>query len=400
VTKLSEPGERRAHLLQDGAAAVLLAAAALVGLFTHLDVDLLEGEGEIFRRLDALGVSLVLLQTLPLVLRRRAPVWILGATGGALLAFSLLDYLPSFGSFGFVVALYSVSAYRDRRVSVPAGIASGVAVLLILLLARQPVAPDSIIADYLIVGAAWFLGEGVRLRREHVVQLEDRTTRLEREREEQAQVAVAQERRVIARELHDVVAHNVSVIVAQAGAARRIFEKQPEEARAALGAIEHTGREALVEMRRLTGFLRTEDDDTDTRFPLPGLQNIERLLAQVRDAGVPVSLRMEGDPRPLPAGLDLSVFRIMQEALTNTLKHAGPARAEVTIRYGKTTLELTISDDGVGSAERLDGNGRPSYGQLGRKERVALFGGDLRMGPKPGLGYQVQATLPLDGDSP
>jgi signal transduction histidine kinase len=384
-------------MVGDALIASVLATVSLVGLVARLDLDLLEGDSDIFRPLDALGVGLVLLQTAPLVFRRRAPVWILAVTLAALVVFSLLHYHPSLAAFGFILALYTVSTHRDRRVSIPAGIASGVGVLVILLIGRQPVAPDTIAANYLIVGAAWFLGEGVRLRRRHVVRLEDRATRLEREREEQAQLAVAQERRVIARELHDVVAHNVSVIVAQAGAAQGIFNTHPQEALAALGAIEHSGREALVEMRLLMGFLRTEDDHSVPLSPQPGLRNLDALITQVRDAGVPVTLRVEGYPRPLPAALDLSAFRIIQEALTNVLKHASPARAEVLVRYGESCLELSVENDGVAKDVEIKGQAR-SYGQLGMQERVALFGGELRLGGGADGEYQVKASLPLQGN--
>jgi signal transduction histidine kinase len=238
----------------------------------------------------------------------------------------------------------------------------------------------------------------MRLQRSHVVQLEDRTTRLEKERDALARKAVAQERRVIARELHDVVAHNVSVIVAQAGAAQRIFDAHPEEARTTLGAIEHMGRAALVEMRRLMGFLRTRTDGSVMRSPQPGLDNLETLVAQVREAGLPVTLRVEGSPRALPAGLDLSAFRIVQEALTNSLKHAGPARATVIVRYEKARVGLEIFDDGMGASSRRAGPPQTRYGHLGMRERVGLFGGELRVGGRPGGGFEVVASLPLDGE--
>jgi signal transduction histidine kinase len=204
---------------------------------------------------------------------------------------------------------------------------------------------------------------------------------------------------VIARELHDVVAHNVSVVVAQAGAALRIFDRRPEQARGALRAIEQSGREALVEMRRLTGFLRTEGDIGPTHAPQPGLSNLDGLVAQVEEAGTPVTLRVEGPPRALPPGLDLSAFRIVQEALTNVLRHAGPATAEVVVRYGPSELELSITDDGIGLDRSHAASHRPGYGLLGMRERVGLFGGSLWLGTPPGGGYRVAASLPLEGAS-
>ncbi len=386
VRILGRPG------VQDGLTAGALTAAALGGLFAQLDVNVLDGDGEVFERLDRFGIGLVLFQTAPLALRRRVPVVALGVTATALVAFSLLHYPPSLGSFGFLACVYTVAAHPDRRTSIGAGVVGAAVVLVILAGWRQPVAPDTLVADYVIVGAAWFFGESLRLRRRYVVALEDRATRLEHQQEERARAAVAHERRVIARELHDVVAHNVSVIVAQSAAARRVFESQPQDGLDALRCIERTGRAALVEMRRLTGFLRTDAEGVPETSPQPGLQDLDTLIAQIREAGVAVTVRTVGDPRPIPAGLDLSAFRIVQESLTNVLKHAGPARAEVLIGYGPGCLELTITDDGG----RRGAASRPGFGHLGMRERTALFGGELRVGPLAGSGYRVHASLPLE----
>ena len=384
--------------VQDACGAGFLTALSLIGVVTNLHVDLPEGEGEAAARtLDVLGISLILLQTVPLAWRRRSPVGTLAVSLSALFAFSLLGYFASFAAFGFLIALYTVAAHRPRRISVPVGIASGVVLLLILLFRREPIEVDAVLAEFMFVSAAWFLGDSLRIRREQVVQLEDRALRLERDREEQARRAVADERRVIARELHDVVAHNVSVIVAQAGAARRVAHTEPEAALDTLGNIEGAGREALVEMRRLMGLLRTETDRATQHSPEPGMQNLEALTTQVREAGLPVTLRIEGTPRPLPAGLDLSAFRIVQEALTNILKHAGRASAEVVVRYGEDRLDLLIDDDGHGPDRRAARSKRLRYGHLGMRERVALFGGDLRVGVRPDGGYRVAASLPVDG---
>jgi signal transduction histidine kinase len=384
-------------IVQDALIATLLTATSLVGVLAHLHVDLPEGGGDLgFRPLDPPGIALVLLQTVPLVWRRRVPVLVFSITTGAMFFFFRLGYLPSFASLGFLVALFTVAAFRDRRVSLPAGAAAVIAVLIILTIGREPVEPDTVIAEFLILGAVWSLGDGFRTRRRQVVHLEDRAIRLAREREDWARAAVSQERRVIARELHDVVAHNVSVIVAQSGAARRISESQPDEALATLGAIEHAGRAALVEMRRLTGFLRTEADTSSTRTPNPGLNHLEILVGQVAEAGLPVTLSIEGKRRPIPTGLDLSAYRIVQEALTNVLKHAGgAATATVTVDYGESRLTLSICDDGLG-ARASAATAQPRFGHLGMRERAALFGGELRVGARPEGGYEVIASLPLD----
>jgi signal transduction histidine kinase len=396
-------------IVQDALLAALLTATSLVGVLVHLHVDLPEGGEEVtVRSLDALGLVLILLQTVPLTWRRRAPIRVLAVTMTALFVYSVVGYFTSFAALGFLVALYTAAAYRERSVSIPAGIAAAFVVLLILLMQKEPVEPDAVLVECLFVGAAWFLGDGLRIRRGQVLMLEDRASRLEREREERAQRAVTEERRVIARELHDVVAHNVGVIVAQAGAAQGISGSQPREALAALGSIEHAGREALVEMRRLMGLLRPDAERVTKRAPQPGLDELDALVEQVGEAGIPVVLTIEGEPRPLPVGLDLSAYRIVQEALTNVLKHSHPSRVDVVVRYRPRTLELTITDDGASSHEQgppiegVDDHGAPRirYGHLGMHERVALFGGELSAGPIAGGGYRVWATLPTDEEPP
>ena len=385
--------------MQDALIASLLTAASLAGLFVHLHVDLPEGALDVRnRQLDALGLVLALLQTVPLVWRRVAPVAVLAVCSSAMFLFFFLGYLPSFASFGFLLALYTVAAHRDRRTSIPAALASAAVVLMLLGISKEPIDIDTIFSEGLVVGAVWFIGDGLRVKRSQVVSLESRAARFEREREEAAQKAVAGERRVIARELHDVVAHEVSVIVAQSAAAQRVFDDHPEEGRGALRSIEASGREALAEMRRLLGLLRADDDRPDVRAPQQGLAEIEALLTQVREAGLPVDLRVEGIQRPLPAGLDLSAFRIVQEALTNVLKHAGPTRATVVIRYGESSLDLVIKDEGWGLDAEDPDPLRARYGHLGMRERVGMFRGWLRVGPRPVRGYEVTASLALDAD--
>jgi signal transduction histidine kinase len=384
---------------QDTLIALLLTTASLIGLLVHLHVDLPEGGADRSNRpLDTLGVVLALLQTVPLTWRRVAPVVVLAVCSSAMFLFFYLGYLPSFASFGFLLALYTVAAHRERRISVPAALGSAAVALMLLIGSREPFELDVIFAEGLVIGAVWFIGDGLRTKRTQVSTLQDRATRLEHEREEAAQKAVSEERRVIARELHDMVAHNVSVIVAQSAAAQRVIDAQPEEGRIVLRSIEESGREALVEMRRLLGLLRTDHDRPDVRDPQRGLDDLAGLLSQVREAGLAVGLTVEGTPRPLPAGLDLSAFRIVQEALTNVLKHAGAGSTSVRIRYERSSLHLTISDDGSGPVEGDPDPLRARYGHLGMRERVGLFRGSLRVGPKPGGGYEVAAALPLDAD--
>jgi len=223
----------------------------------------------------------------------------------------------------------------------------------------------------------------------------DRRLRLaERERDVAAREAVVAERARIARELHDVVAHSVSVMVVQAQAGPRLLG-EPEVAGEAFRSIETVGREALVELRRLLGVLRRGDDEPATT-PQPGLSRLDALLEQVRAAGLRVDLRIEGDPVPLPAGVDLSAYRIVQEALTNTLKHAGRAEAEVIIRYRSSAIELEVLDNGTGPSTHLNGSG---HGLVGMRERVTLYGGILEAGSRNGHGFAVRARLPLSGES-
>ena len=211
-------------LVQDALIASLLTAASLVGLLTQLHVDLPEGGTDGNPGLDGVGLALALLQTVPLVWRRVAPIAVLAVITSATFLFFTLGYFPSFASSGFLLALYTVAAHRERRVSIPAALASVFVVVLILYMSREPVEIDTIFAECLVVGAVWFIGDGLRVKRSQVITLEDRATRFEREREEAARRAVAEERRVIARELHDMVAQKVSVMVAQSFAAQRVLD--------------------------------------------------------------------------------------------------------------------------------------------------------------------------------
>jgi signal transduction histidine kinase len=244
----------------------------------------------------------------------------------------------------------------------------------------------------LLAGLLWFVGRLLRRRQLLVRILHERAEQLERERAYQAQAAVTEERGRIARELHDVVAHSVSVMVVQAQAGPRLTA-EPERAEAAFRSIETVGREALVELRRLLGILRTDDSELAIG-PQPGLASLEGLLEQVREAGLPVRLRVEGDGTTLPPGIDLSAYRIVQEALTNALKHAGRAEAEIVLRYDPAALELEILDSGRGHAADTMGDG---HGLIGMRERAALYGGSLDARPRPGGGYVVRARLPLNG---
>jgi signal transduction histidine kinase len=243
------------------------------------------------------------------------------------------------------------------------------------------------------MAAAWWLGDGARRRQEAIVAARERAAVLEAAREELARRAVTEERLRIARELHDVVAHSMSIIAVQSGVGAHVLDSQPEEARKALAAVEATSRQALIEMRRLLGVLRAEAEPRGSLAPAPGLADVEALAAEVARAGVRVEVRIEGAPAELPAGLDLSAYRIVQEALTNVVRHAGPATARVAVGYAADRVTVEVVDDGRGGDPGRDHGG---HGIAGMRERAELYGGTLEAGPGPGGGFRVAASLPLD----
>jgi signal transduction histidine kinase len=257
-------------------------------------------------------------------------------------------------------------------------------------LARGLEKAGDVVPSYIWLVAAFGIGLTLQRRELLATLLSERANRAERERELRAREAVADERARIARELHDVVAHDVSVMVVQAQGADRILEGAQPEVRAALAAIETTGREAIDEMRRLLGILRRTDEEL-TLAPQPSLTELDALVAGVREAGLAVELEVVGDPIALAPGVDLSAYRIVQEALTNALKHAGPARARVIVRYSDDAVELEVSDDGPGGVD-APGTG---HGLVGMRERVALYGGDLEAGSRREGGWALRARLPL-----
>jgi signal transduction histidine kinase len=285
------------------------------------------------------------------------------------------------GVFVFLLlAIYSAAAHTSgRRTLLAGGMTVG---LYVTNLAFEGINADNVIFFALLFGAPWVAGRAVRQRRLNDRELEEEKTR--------AATAITDERARIARELHDVVAHSISVMVIQARGGRRVLESEPADARDAFAVIESTGQQALDEMRRLVGMLRS-GDETLPLAPQPSLRELGTLVEQVRAAGLPVQVAVEGEPRDLPPGVDLSAFRIVQEALTNALTHAGPARARVVLRYKADELELEISDDGPGTG---DGSGS-GYGLVGMRERVLVYGGELQAGRQPGGGYALRVRLPF-----
>jgi signal transduction histidine kinase len=378
----------------DWALALTLAALLEIEVWT-IDPSHPPGDvgSEVFSSSErAVAAAAGLVMTLSLAWRRRAPLVVLAlAIATSIIAnFAAPLDAATTPAIAVVVAVYSVGAHTERVRAAVGGL--GVAALIAANAAGQFSLGDLLFIA-MIVGGAWLAGRAMRYRRERERTLERLTVDLEREREEKARAAVAEERVRIARELHDVVAHAISVIVLQARGARRSLATDPEETREALDMIEATGSEALTEMRRLLGMLRTHDEDV-ALAPQPSLRYLDALAAQVCEAGLPVELSVEGEPIELPPGVDLSAYRIVQEALTNALKHAGPTSARVVVRYGKDDLELEIADTGAGAAAS-DGEG---HGLVGMRERVSLYRGRLEAGPRDGGGFAVRARLPLDSD--
>ena len=391
VAATGQRGLRHLHWNQDYADVALALALTVLAFASTLDEN---------GRLDAVSVPLLALQTLPVAWRRRSPIGVLCLTGFAITAYSVLGYTETNGFLGVFVAFYTVAAHEPRR---RATISAAITACGILISFAAYATFDSmtgwtagLTATCLSFGLAWLIGDNLRVRRAYTRQLEQRAAELEIEREEKATQAVTEERARIARELHDVVAHYVSVMVVQAAGARRIADKDPVAARGALEAVEAAGRTALAEMRRMLEVLRADDTGMG---PQPGLGEIDRLIGNVRDAGLPVEYSVEGTACCLPAGMDLAAYRIVQEALTNTVKHGGRATARVTVRYTTETLEIEVIDDGRGAAAPLlsaaDGGG---HGLIGVKERVALFGGELHTGPVLTGGYRVLARMPIEPD--
>jgi signal transduction histidine kinase len=347
----------------------------------------------------ALGYGLALLHTLPLAARRWLPGAVLALSVASGLAVAALGVPPVVLGPAILVAVYSVAAYGGRWVSL-AGLAAAELGSVAVQLTPGRVQAPTVVSNGLAIAAAWLLGHFVGVRRAYTARLE-RTAESERARVELARRAVAEERLRLARELHDVVAHSISVIAVQSGVGAHVAKTQPEEAAKALAAIEATSRAALTELRRLLGVLRQEGEPQGSLAPVPGLADLDALLAEVAKAGLAVRLRVEGTPSQLPAGVDLSAYRIVQEALTNVVKHAGPARAQVTIGYHAQDVTVEVTDDGQGvTAPTGDGQARVGHGLIGMRERVAVFGGDLEAGPGPGSGFRVAARLPLAADQP
>lgn len=368
---------------------LLIVAAALGGM---VEMALAKGP-DAPTEPKAVLVPAVLAWTLPLLARRRFPFAAPALVLAVLAAVSFYDGRATVYTFtAFVAALAALFLFgmRPDRSQALAGLALGLAASAIAMRNDPQGGYDDLLFTAIIFSLVWVAGFALRHKLHQAEAAVERAARAEHEREERAGQAVAEERARIARELHDLVGHSVSVMTVQASAVRRLLLPEQEKEREALLTVEQTGREALSEMRRLVGVLR-RPEEAPALAPQPSLEQLDRLIAQVEEAGLPVELRIEGERIELPADVDLAAYRLVQEGLTNALKHAGAARAEVLVRFDGAGIEVQVTDDGRGEGPG-DGGG---HGLIGLRERIAVYGGELDAGPRPGGGYVLRGRLPV-----
>ncbi len=377
----------------DALIAGVLTALLVAELLAHDDAEL------------ARSIPAALVAGAGLSLRRRVPVigFLLVAAGLPLVVVSAPEFDGESLSFVvvYIAAHYSVGRWARGRQAVVAAalvVASMVAFALGDAAANDQgvddIALGSIAFTIVFVGGPWAAGLAIRLRKEREAVLDSENRRLAEEQEEAARRAVAEERSRIARELHDVVSHAISVTVLQARGARRVLDADPAAVRSALDAIERTNTSALGDMRRLLAVLRDTEpgaDDGQEMSPQPSLANLEQLIERVKQAGLPVDLAVVGAAGSVPPGVDLSAYRIVQEALTNALKHSTDGTARVELAYADDALEVTVADNGQPANGATTGSG---HGLIGIRERVAVVGGEVTAGPLPGGGFRVSARLP------
>jgi signal transduction histidine kinase len=380
----SRPWERLGITKRD------VAVAAGVGLIQIVGTTFAGHRQPSRDALDALAYTLLAIGPVALLVRRRFPVTVLYVTLAATLAYVSLDY-PRGPIFLSLIVAFATAVLHGRRLWAYAALPVGfVAFLWVPYLTGSEAAPTAAGAA---ARAAWlgFLAaaaEIVRVRRERVAETV-------RNRKEEERRRATEERLRIARDLHDVLGHNISLINVQAGVALHLMDQRPEQARTALAAIKEASAETLREMRAVLGVLRQADEEAP-RSPAPSVARLDDLVSRAGVAGIWVSTEVRGEARALPSGVDLAAFRIVQEALTNVTKHAGPAAARVRLTYGDRDLEVQIDDDGRGSNGELDR--RDSSGIRGMRERAEALGGELAAGPRPEGGFRVRARLPLEDD--
>ena len=388
---MSSPGpasSTRRPRVDDVALAVLVAVLSVIGERLSLtDVDhVLQSPW--------VGALVLVIGALVLSVRGPLPVSVLVVTACASVAYQELGYPPLPLPLAVLVALYTVVLGRPLLGACAAALYMAV-IIVASATAPLPLDDDHVWTYVIAVVATVTVGYGVELGRARATLAEQVAMQLAQEQDARTRAAVAQEQSRIAREVHDIVAHEVSVIVAQARAARAVLDRQPQTAARSLASIEAVGREALDGLRRLMGLLRAEPEG-DGRPPQPRLDDLPRLVDQVRLAGLPVELSIRGQPRPLPATLELNAYRVVQEALTNSLKHAGPTSASVLLAYEEDSLLVEVRDGGRGRRESADGDGGTGgFGLVSMRQRVAMHGGDLDASAQDGTGFRVAARFPM-----
>lgn len=341
---------------------------------------------------DGFLIALTVVSALSLALLWLSPLGSLGAALASLCVQSLVGYDFTQAAVGVVVvASFATVAFDTWRRAVTAGffVAAG---MIVVFLSTASVSWESVLSTWVSLSITWVIAVIIRVYRSSMERAERRAALFAADREARAREAVAEERARLARELHDSVGHALNVVVLHAGAAQRVLDAKPDLAREALVSIETAGRQALADIERMLGILRTPEEGAGLDAA-PGLGQLEALCAGVREAGLPVDLAVHGTPRPLPSSLDLTAYRIVQEGLTNTLKHAGRAHAMVSLRYDEDALEILVVDDGRGG--QVDGFGSGGHGLAGMRERISIFGGELYAGPRPEGGFAIRARLPI-----
>jgi signal transduction histidine kinase len=390
VTRDRRVGERRAPSVLDWLLTVALGTLAL-----------LEAANGMYPGPIVAAAMVQVAATVPVAFRRLAPLPAI-----AIAVAVSLPYVVVYGSANSLASLltgllliYSVGRHTEGR-----GLAAGTAIGVLSIIAQgfggTFASPSDWAFALVLMGSALALGVALRVQVERAIAFAVAADRARRMQEATAQAAVHEERARIARELHDVVAHNVGLIVLQAGGARTVLATDPERARTALRQVEETGRQTLTEMRHLVGILR-EDEDQE-RQPLPRLERLPALVDEARASGLTVDLAVEGSPVELPAGLELAAYRLIQEALTNASKHAPRSHVRVHLGYEPDRLRIEVSDDG-GSSSAATATGRDApdrgHGLIGMRERVQMYGGRMQTRAMPGGGFRVEATLPLSGEA-
>jgi signal transduction histidine kinase len=371
-----------------------IAAVQVLGCWASERIGI--GRSPNWRPLDPLGYALLVAGPLALLVRRRWPARVLAVTLACGMAYAARTYPEGPSQLAIYPALWTIALTRPRRTAWVAagGTAVAVAGAELFLYGDTMFDGEPLYAAVTVFAAMWW-GEAVRARRAYVAELRDRAERAERTREEEARRRVDEERMRIARELHDVVSHTIGVISVQAGVASHLLGRRPDKAAESLAAIRQASDEALGELHAMLGVLRDGDggDGQAPLSPAPGLGELDALVAQAAGAGLEVRVSLEGEPRRLPPAVDLAAYRVVQEALTNVVRHAQAGRAEITVTHADGRVTVEVADDG-----RAGGNGRGSgsgQGILGMRERARALGGTLEAGPRPGGGFRVLATLPV-----